>query len=114
MNSRTPGDSVEPGRASAERVTKANDIKSGALKARAVKSRTAKRSRVAQPHPHSIVTHSSAYIEPVTRDAMISDAAYFRSAHRGFEPGHELDDWLAAESEIERAMASGGLPQFMD
>ena len=53
-------------------------------------------------------------MEPETRDAMIAEAAYFRSAHRGFEPGHELDDWLAAESEIERAVACGGLPRFMD
>jgi hypothetical protein len=39
------------------------------------------------------------------REAMIRDAAYFRYAGRGYAPGHELDDWLAAETEIER-MAS--------
>jgi hypothetical protein len=114
MNNRTSGNTAEPGFATADRAMKANDIKSGAMKARAVRSRAGKRSRVAQPPTHSIVTHSSAFIEPVTRDAMISEAAYFRSAHRGFEPGHELDDWLAAESDIERALASGGLPRFMD
>jgi hypothetical protein len=27
-------------------------------------------------------------------------AAYYRSLGRGFEPGHELEDWLAAETEI--------------
>jgi hypothetical protein len=31
---------------------------------------------------------------------MISVAAYFRGQERHFEPGHELEDWLAAESEI--------------
>lgn len=30
----------------------------------------------------------------------IQEAAYFRSARRGFAPGHELDDWLAAEQDI--------------
>jgi hypothetical protein len=28
-------------------------------------------------------------------------AAYFIAERRGFEPGHELDDWLAAEAEID-------------
>ncbi len=27
----------------------------------------------------------------------ISEAAYHLAAARGFEPGHELDDWIAAE-----------------
>lgn len=26
--------------------------------------------------------------------------AYYKSAARGFAPGYELDDWLAAEAEI--------------
>lgn len=32
--------------------------------------------------------------------AAIAEAAYYRAEKRGFEPGHELDDWLAAEMEI--------------
>lgn len=35
------------------------------------------------------------------REIMIGEAAYYRAASRGFEPGHELDDWLAAEAEID-------------
>jgi Protein of unknown function (DUF2934) len=38
--------------------------------------------------------------DEAARQAMISDAAYYRAQQRGFEPGHELDDWLAAEAEI--------------
>jgi hypothetical protein len=34
------------------------------------------------------------------RQNMIAEAAYFRAAQRGFEPGSELDDWLAAEAEV--------------
>ena len=30
----------------------------------------------------------------------VAYAAYFLAKRRGFEPGHELEDWLAAESEI--------------
>ena len=31
---------------------------------------------------------------------MIAEAAYFRAEKRGFAPGAELEDWLAAEAEI--------------
>jgi hypothetical protein len=31
---------------------------------------------------------------------MISEAAYYRAEHRGFDPGHELEDWFAAEAQI--------------
>lgn len=36
--------------------------------------------------------------------AMIADAAYFRAEKRGFAAGHELEDWLAAEAEIEQQL----------
>jgi len=114
MNNRTNLTMVDPGRALASRALKSGDFKSGDVKARAVKSRARTRRRVAQPASNSIVTLSSAYIEPETRDALIAEAAYFRSSHRGFEPGHEVDDWLAAESEIDAALTRGDLPQFME
>ena len=31
---------------------------------------------------------------------LISEIAYFKAQQRGFVPGHELDDWLAAEEEF--------------
>jgi hypothetical protein len=30
----------------------------------------------------------------------IARAAYFKAERRGFEPGHELPDWVEAEEEI--------------
>jgi hypothetical protein len=36
----------------------------------------------------------------VDHQATIALAAYFIAEKRGFEPGHELDDWLAAETEL--------------
>ena len=30
----------------------------------------------------------------------IAEAAYFIAERRGFEAGHELDDWLLAETEV--------------
>ncbi|MDY6946211.1 MAG: DUF2934 domain-containing protein [Pseudomonadota bacterium] len=35
------------------------------------------------------------------RREMIAIAAYFRAQQRSFEPGHELEDWFAAETEID-------------
>jgi hypothetical protein len=32
---------------------------------------------------------------------MIRDAAYFRAVARGFIPGKEVEDWLAAEQQIQ-------------
>lgn len=40
------------------------------------------------------------------RHALIAQAAYFRAERRGFRAGHELEDWLAAEAEVERQLAS--------
>jgi hypothetical protein len=39
---------------------------------------------------------------------MIADAAYFRAERRNFAPGHELEDWLTAEREVDALL--GGLP----
>lgn len=35
------------------------------------------------------------------RDARIAELAYLRAERRGFEPGHELEDWLDAEREVD-------------
>lgn len=32
----------------------------------------------------------------------IEIAAYYRAKERGFEPGHEVEDWVQAESEVMR------------
>jgi hypothetical protein len=38
---------------------------------------------------------------------MIAEAAYYHAEHRGFESGHELEDWLAAEEEIDGLLTQG-------
>lgn len=48
---------------------------------------------------------------PEDRQSMIAKAAYFRAEQRNFEPGHELDDWLAAESEVDRRIAQARLSE---
>jgi hypothetical protein len=54
--------------------------------------------------------HDAYVIRPVSAEvddraaalrSMIAEAAYFRAEKRDFAAGHELEDWLAAEAEIE-------------
>ena len=42
-----------------------------------------------------------------TRRAMIAESAYLRSERRGFVPGYEEQDWLAAEKEIDALLSAG-------
>ena len=113
MSDRNSHKTADAGRARANRALKAGDIKSGVIRARAAKTRAGD-SRIAQPPSNSGVSRSSACIEPEARDALIAEGAYFRSAHRGFEPGHEVDDWLSSESAIDAALARGDLPRFTE
>jgi hypothetical protein len=36
---------------------------------------------------------------------MIELSAYLRAERRHFEPGHETEDWLAAETEVDHRLA---------
>jgi hypothetical protein len=45
-------------------------------------------------------------IDPAQRDAMIAEAAFFIAQARSFTPSQELDDWLAAEREIEQRLSN--------
>jgi hypothetical protein len=40
-------------------------------------------------------------IDPEVKWLMIAEAAYYNAERRGFEPGHELEDWLEAEARID-------------
>jgi hypothetical protein len=44
--------------------------------------------------------------EAAERTAMIAQAAYFRAERHGFTPGHELEDWIAAEKEIDALLGT--------
>ncbi len=43
---------------------------------------------------------SSNTLNSVDLDARIAELAYLKAESRGFEPGHELEDWLEAEQEL--------------
>jgi hypothetical protein len=59
----------------------------------------------AQPLKESI---SPSGADDGSREARISEAAFFKAAARGFEPGHDWDDWLAAEREIDAQSGGDG------
>jgi hypothetical protein len=49
--------------------------------------------------PDAAARPEVALAEP-ERHAWLAEAAYFRAQARGFDPGHELDDWIAAEQAL--------------
>ncbi|HEY8506795.1 MAG TPA: DUF2934 domain-containing protein [Steroidobacteraceae bacterium] len=60
--------------------------------------RATKRTSSASSGPKSIT--------PEMRRAMIAEAAYLRAERRGFAPGGEVEDWLAAEREVDALLAA--------
>lgn len=39
---------------------------------------------------------------------LIAESAYYKAEQRGFEPGHEIEDWLEAEAEVRASLDSSG------
>jgi len=60
--------------------------------------------RKAAPKPDSKAENKNvrASYAPEKVRKQIEEAAYYRAKQRGFEPGHELEDWIEAESEVMR------------
>lgn len=53
---------------------------------------------------HEAPADGLASIDAELRHEMIETAAYFIAEQRGFAPGHELDDWRAAEESVNAAL----------
>ena len=45
-------------------------------------------------------------VTPDRRRAMIAEAAYLRAERRGFAPGGEEEDWMAAEIEVDQLLSA--------
>jgi hypothetical protein len=71
------------------------------------------RARSHAPQSSTVASQAAALAGPGVRHGIIAQAAYFCAQRRGFEPGRELDDWLAAEAEVD-AMLAVGLPAAID
>ena len=69
--------------------------------------------RRAEPDRKQPAPGAAPAVDATRRHAQICEAAYFRAQRRGFAPGGELDDWLLAETEVDRALlrdASAAFP----
>ncbi len=67
------------------------------------------------------IGRDSEYSNPVSTEVseeerrhLIAESAYFRAERRSFVPGYELEDWLAAEIEIEKRLDELHLPSRPD
>jgi hypothetical protein len=59
--------------------------------------RSAARSNAREPE----IRPETRTVSAEERQRMIREAAYYRHVRRNFAAGHELDDWLAAEAEVD-------------
>lgn len=65
------------------------------------------RKNTADKTPRKARASAAPLIDPQRRRALIAEAAYFRAERRGFAPGHEAEDWLAAEVEVDTTLTVG-------
>jgi|SRR5271166_3300484 len=104
----TPGSEAPEATASFEKTTKAESTKP-----KATKSRSAKTAATAIPAPQVSAPRLEAVpsesrtngevrgnVVPFNLENEIRKVAYLLSERRGFVPGHEREDWLAAEREV--------------
>ena len=66
-------------------------------------SADARRAARSRKSPLGAPTRASVTSE--ARRALIAEAAYLRAERRGFSPGHETEDWLAAEAEVDALLS---------
>jgi hypothetical protein len=55
--------------------------------------------------PAPVAADNATFVSAKERRSMIERAAYFRAEKRGFAPGEALQDWFAAEAEIDGWLA---------
>ena len=66
-----------------------------------------KSSKAVKPSEPADIVAVTRFVDPEQRAALIAEAAYFRAEKRGFAPGTEVEDWLAAEAEVDAILLRG-------
>lgn len=56
--------------------------------------------------PNSLLASSLMPVTPERRQTMVAEAAYYIAEQRGFGEGHELEDWLLAEKQIDATLST--------
>jgi len=64
-------------------------------------SKTGKRKPAAKMQSTKGGDSESSDISPEERNRMIAEAAYYRAEQHGFNPDRQIEDWLAAEQEVD-------------
>lgn len=81
------------------------------LASRTVRGRRMEKEKIKPPNRplegNAMVGLTPAGIDPERQREWIAQAAYFRAEQRAFEPGFELEDWCAAERELDQLLARG-------
>ena len=82
----------------------------------AVKASAAKASAQAATKPatrrKAVAARATRAVPPAAdREARVRLAAYLRAERRGFAPGREWEDWLAAEAEIDAQSGGSAAPR---
>ncbi len=54
----------------------------------------------------AIAARHAGFRDAPNRGRLIAEAAYYRAERRGFAPGHEVQDWLDAEREIDAELVA--------
>ena len=76
------------------------DAASTALPTAATSQETSLKAKRTTSKPTIVKSEPRANVVPINLEEEIRRLAYLLSERRGFEPGHETEDWLAAEHEI--------------
>ena len=99
MASRRTPDSSRPSKPAVAKPAKASTAQapSPAITPQAAPERP---KRVAKPKTPTAAP-VRAQVSEDTRRAMIAESAYLRAERRGFAPGGEVEDWMAAEREVD-------------
>lgn len=63
-------------------------------------------SPIQAPVEMGLASEPSEPSEQLQRHALIAEAAFKIAEQRGFAPGHELDDWLAGEREVDQRLSA--------
>ena len=85
----------------APRKTAVAKAKSAAPRARAIAPEPLAPSPAPSPAAPENGKSAAPHISPEERHRLIAEAAYYRASQRGFHGGAEVEDWLAAEAEID-------------
>jgi hypothetical protein len=82
--------------------------KAAPAKPKVTQAKTAPRVAAAAATPENGKEVGAPRISPEERHRLIAEAAYYRASRRGFGSGTEVEDWLAAEAEIDGKLLGPG------